>query len=81
MRQLTKPSTDGHGYSIESEDISNGIYKLGKIEHKAFDFIEDACDNYCRYGIAPITQDELGSICDGCPLGKLHDLIYKGELK
>lgn len=78
MKQLTTPSELGTGYSIASEDVPKAITKLGKIEHKAYDLIEDVCDNYCRYGIAPLTQEELDSICDGCPLSKLHDLIYRG---
>lgn len=79
MKVLTTPSQDGNGFAVDSADLVNTIYKLGKIEYKAYDLIEDVCDNYCRHTIAPLTQEELDSICDGCPLNKLHDLIYKGE--
>lgn len=78
MKVLTTPSGHGNGYAVESADLVNTIYKLGKIEYKAYDLIEDVCDNYCRHTFAPLTQEELDSICDGCPLSKLHDLIYRG---
>lgn len=82
MKVLTKPSNDGHGYSIESGDLTNGIYKLGKIEHKAFDLIGATCDGFCKYTDAyngmEDGQERLEGKCAECPLEKLADMIWRG---
>lgn len=82
MRQLTKKSELGTGYSIASEDVPKAITKLGKIENKAFDLIGETCDGYCKYidafGAMEDGQERLEEMCAECPLEKLADMIWRG---
>lgn len=77
MKILTAPSQDGHGYSVESADLPQAVYKLGKIEYKSYQLIEEICDDYCKYPSADLSQADLDERCDRCPLNKLHDIIYR----
>lgn len=82
MKQLTKKSELGAGYSIKSGDLTNGIYKLGKLEHEAFDLIGATCDGFCKYIDAysgmEDGQERLEAKCAECPLEKLADMIWRG---
>ena len=79
MKPLTTPSEHGPGYSIDAEDLTKAIAKLGKIEHKAHDLIAEACDDYCvwvhLYEGTRDGQERLELKCERCPLSLLDNMI------
>ena len=49
MKVLTTPSQDGNGFAVDSADLANTICKLGKIEWKSFDLLDEICQHRCRH--------------------------------
>lgn len=84
MRALTRKSEHGRGYSVASRDIPELVTKLGEIEATAYDLINEVCDRYCKYvdrfDGKPGGEDRLIMRCERCPLYKLANLIYKGDI-
>ena len=81
MKQLTKRSELGRGYSVNSGDLPTVITKLGTIEHEAYDLFSAVCDERCKYrdlfeGMEG-GQEKLDAKCAGCPLDKLANLIWE----
>lgn len=62
--------------------VLEGVTKLGKLEHEAFDLISETCDGYCKYTDAyngmEGGQERLEAKCAECPLEKLADMIWRG---
>ena len=84
MKVLTTPSQDGNGFAVDSADLVNTIYKLGKIERKSFDLLDEICQHRCRHE-HDAHKNGLRHVdlyyCQRCPVTKLHDMIYKGGRK
>lgn len=77
--KLTTKSPHGNGYSIASgKGLVNAISKLGAIEEASEDLTNEICDNYCKHADRlreEMYADQLGAICDNCPVRKLVDMI------
>lgn len=84
MRALTRKSEHGKGFSAASRDIPELIAKMGRIEATAYDDLTDVCAKYCKYEDAfakiPGGIDRLIPKCEACPVDRLANLIYKGEI-
>lgn len=81
MKVLTAPSQDGNGFSVSSSDVPDAIYKLGKIEWKGYDMLEEACSRICRFTARAIEEGRRSADaahCEHCPVTRMHDLIYRG---
>lgn len=81
MKVLTTPSGHGNGYAVESADIANAIYKLGKIEWKAYDNLNEICEKTCRFEARAQSEGRKTVDpyhCEHCPVTRMHDLIYRG---
>lgn len=50
------------------------VKKLAKLEDMV-DVREKMCDQYCRYPVEEMPQDEFDLICEGCELAKLFEVL------
>lgn len=50
------------------------VQKLGAVEHQSGKLLEQVCDKCCRHPFE-LEQDELDSVCAGCPVTQLAELI------
>ena len=64
------------------EEREKLVQKLGRIEHEAFDLIEEVCDRYCKwpdvFEESTCGEARLRIRCESCPLDKLSALIWEG---
>lgn len=74
MPKLTKRSlgiTDGYASGYQKDDV---VQKLGYIEHRGVQLVEEICDHCCRYP-GEADPDELTTICEACPVTRLMEMI------
>ncbi len=45
------------------------------VQEKVEELTEKLCDNYCRFPIEVIDQDELDNICMKCPLNEITEVL------
>lgn len=74
--RLTHPRSNGikSGYwTPEKKDSLT--QKLGPIEERLPDLLDQICDHYCLHAENVDNQEILTSICDECPLNTIDKLI------
>lgn len=75
MAKMTKRSlglTDGYRSDHEKRELTQ---KLGAIEHKARDLVEEVCEGYCMYRNKKIDRADQELRCSECPMMRLLELI------
>lgn len=74
MPKLTKRSLgilDGFASRYQRDEL---IQKLGHIEHKGVELVEEICDHCCRHP-GEADPDELTCICEACPVTRLREML------
>lgn len=71
-RRTSRGITDGFLSNYKRDDL---IQKLGHIEYGCEELAERICDGVCRFREEAEDQMEMDSICEGCPVTQLMDLL------
>ena len=70
MSKLTRRSLDlMEGFESDASHRQL-TQKLGELEHRGVDLVEQTCDNVCRF-VDGADPEEMDSICAGCSLAPI----------
>lgn len=71
-RRTSRGITDGFISGYKRDDL---IQKLGALEYGGEQLMEQVCDGVCRLREEAEDPMEMDSICEGCPVTQLMDLL------
>ena len=71
-RRPRRGISDGFISGYKREDL---IQKLGALEYGGEQLMEQVCDGVCRFREETEDPMEMDSICEGCPVTQLMELL------